>query len=98
MRGIIPLGDTGVRVATRLTLEAPRLLSAPDAAGHLETDPALIADVVVSGRFQQIGLRWSVGVYNLFDWRYQIPVGSFFASPTMPQLGRSFMASLDLTY
>ena len=60
---------------------------------------ALVADVIVSGRFRVLGgVRWSVGVYNVLDWRYSIPVGSFFASPVMPQLGRTFMANLDLTF
>lgn len=93
-RGVIPLGDTGVRLAVRLTLEGPRRL----VDETRETDPALVADVVLSGRIRQLGLRWAIGAYNLLDWRYSVPVAATFASPIMPQFGRTFMASLDLTY
>jgi len=41
-------------------------------------------------------VHYAFGVYNAFDWRYSVPVSSEFVQRTMPQSGRSFMASLDL--
>jgi outer membrane receptor for ferrienterochelin and colicin len=94
-RFIVPVAPLAGQLATRLSLEAPRRVSLAD---DTETDWAVVADVVLSGRVRDYGLRWAFGVYNLFDWRYTAPVTDTFANPRMPQPGRSFMASLDVTF
>ncbi len=95
VRGIIPVAQLAGSLATRLSLEAPRRL---DLAGDAETDWAVVADVVLSGRVRDYGLGWAFGAYNLFNWSYNEPVADTFPSRQMPQIGRSFMASLDLTF
>lgn len=95
VRGVVPLGDTGMLLAARATLEAPRRISL---ASDDETDPAIVTDVVLSGRAREYGVTWAVGVYNLFDWRYRAPVGDGYPSPAMSQAGRSFAAHLALTF
>lgn len=91
-RAIFPILDRLLRGALRLSVEAPRRI-------NLETNDttgwAVLADVVVSGSVDDLGIRYAVGVYNLFDWDYQVPVSPF-ASTTMPQRGRRFMLSLGL--
>ena len=44
------------------------------------------------------GVRYAVGVYNLLDWRYDVPVAETFASRTMRQPGRTFMADVSVAY
>jgi len=94
-RAIVPITALAGQLATRLSVEAPRRLGLVDAS---ETGWALVADLVLSGRIREYGVRWALGVYNLFDWRYDAPVTDTFANPRMPQQGRSFMASLDVSF
>lgn len=94
-RGVIPFGDFPMRLATRATLEAPRRIGLDT---DEETDPAVVADLVLSGNVSEYGLRYAVGAYNVFDWRYDLPAGDIFPNPRMPQRGRTFLASVDLTF
>lgn len=91
-RAIVPILERMLRGAMRLTLEAPRRVALTD---DEETGWAVVADIVFSGSVQEFGLSYSLGVYNLFDWQYALPVTPF-PAPTMPQRGRSFMFSLGL--
>jgi outer membrane receptor for ferrienterochelin and colicins len=91
-RAIFPILDRLLRGALRLSVEAPRRI---DLATNDTTGWAVLADVVVSGSVDDLGIRYALGVYNLFDWDYQVPVSPF-ASSTMPQRGRRFMLSLGL--
>ncbi len=93
-RGVVPIASTGAQVATRLTVEAPRRLGLDS---DETTGAAVVTDVVLSGTAREAGLKWAVGVYNLFDWQWDVPATDLFASPRMPQRGRSFMAHLGLT-
>jgi outer membrane receptor protein involved in Fe transport len=43
-----------------------------------------------------LGIDYSVGVYNLFDWQYALPLSDEFRQRTMPQRGRTFLASVDV--
>ncbi|MFT3922772.1 MAG: TonB-dependent receptor [Myxococcales bacterium] len=92
VRGVAPLGG-GFRVALRTTLEAPRRL--PDHVDRF-TDPAVISDLVLSGEAPRYGLEYALGLYNLFDWRLALPTDPTFVTTTMPQPGRSLLASLSL--
>ena len=92
-RAIFPILDRLLRGAIRISLEAPRRIGLDSEA---ETGWAAITDVVVSGSVEDLGLTYSAGVYNLFDWQNALPVTPF-ASTTLPQRGRSFMLSLGLT-
>lgn len=92
-RAIVPIDVIGARLAMRVTLEAPRRISPTEQAA---TKTAAIADVVFSGRIRDRHVRYSFGAYNLFDYRYALPVGDTFATPALPQFGRTFMAQIDV--
>ena len=88
-----------VTAASRLTIEGPRYdrneNSADDPQGRTET--AVIWDIVISGHEERWGLHYALGVYNAADWSYSLPLSSEFTSLTMPQDGRTFLASASLT-
>ncbi len=97
----------GVFVATtRLTFEGPRWdrNDRPSDPAQGRTDPGLVWDIVASGRAERWGLRYAVGVYNVFDWRYAAPVSSEFTRNGRPGLtsveqnGRTFLASVGVEY
>lgn len=94
VRGVAPLGS-GFRVALRTSLEAPRKCPGESCR---ETGYALITDVVLSGEVERVGLDYSLGIYNLFDWRHGLPTDSTFVTATMPQPGRSLLATLSFRY
>jgi len=89
-RGVTPLVPNLVNGALRITFEDARRIS-PTNDGS--SPRAVIADLVVSGRIARFGLRYNVGVYNLFNWQYALPANPF-PSELMPQEGRSFMFNL----
>lgn len=90
---IAPIIERYVQAAVRLSAEGQRRISL---ASDEESDWAAIVDFVLSGSANEVGLRYSIGVYNLFDWQVALPVAPF-PSRTMPQPGRSLMLSLTLT-
>jgi hypothetical protein len=95
LRGIAPVIRDLAIAALRLTLEAPRRIGFDSPA---TTGTALIADATVSGNVRDYGLHYTVGVYNIADVRYAVPVSSTFATPTLPQNGRTFLVDVTATY
>lgn len=100
VRGAVPLVPELLTLASRLTVEGPRWDRFDRASDPAQgrTDPGVVWDVVLSGRAERWGVRYAVGVYNLFDWRYQTPVSGEFDDRVraMPQLGRSFLFSASV--
>jgi outer membrane receptor protein involved in Fe transport len=92
VKGVFPLLPSVLTGAARLTLEAPRRVRFD---GDDLTDWALVADFVISGRIDEFGLRYALGVYNLFDWEYDLPAEPFVA-PTLPQARRTFFVHVGL--
>lgn len=97
VRAAVPVVPELFSLMSRVTVEGPRW-DRNDRA----TDPAqgrtgagVVWDVVLSGRVERWGVRYAVGVYNLFDWRYVTPVSGEFDERlrSMPQLGRSLLFS-----
>jgi outer membrane receptor for ferrienterochelin and colicin len=95
VRGIVPLIRDLVSLALRLTLEAPRRI---DAEHDESTRAALIADLAASGTLRDYGLHYTIGVYNIADYKNQVPVGASYASRTMTQNGRTFLLDLTATF
>jgi len=89
---IFPI-SSGVNGALRATFEDRRRI---DATVTARSDRAVVADAVVSGNLRRAGVRYAVGVYNLFNFRYALPALPFAAS-LMPQNGRSFIFSVAIS-
>jgi outer membrane receptor protein involved in Fe transport len=89
---IFPIVTSSMTGAFRAALEDRRRF---DPAVTERSDRAVVADAVVSGLIGRHGLRYAAGVYNIFNWQYSLPAVPY-ASPTMPQNGRSFVFSLTL--
>jgi outer membrane receptor for ferrienterochelin and colicins len=94
-RAVAPIVPGLLQIATRLSLESPRPVRASALSMEQEFSPwAVVGDVVASGRVERFGIRYSVGVYNVFDWRYSLPVNEVFAHRFAPQPGRTFMLNV----
>lgn len=90
MTAVVPIVANLAQGGLRVTFEDRRRV---DPATTERTDRAVVADATVSGFVGAAGVRYAVGVYNLFDWRYRLPAFPY-ATNLMPQGGRSFMLSL----
>ena len=89
---MFPIVQNTLGAAFRGALEDRRRL---DTTVTERTERAFVADAVVSGVAGRYGVRYAVGVYNIFNWQYSLPAVPY-ASPVMPQNGRSFMFSLTI--
>ncbi len=87
---MFPIVQNSLGAAFRGALEDRRRL---DTTTTDTSHRAFIADAVVSGVAGRYGVRYAVGVYNLFNWKYSLPAIPY-ASTVIPQNGRSFMFSL----
>ncbi len=92
-RFVVPAIKDIASLGFRATLESPRRI---DAVTNDRTDFALVADATISGKVRELGLRYVMGIYNIADRKYQIPVADTFTSRTMPQNGRTFLIDVIL--
>jgi outer membrane receptor protein involved in Fe transport len=99
LKAAAPLVTPALTLASRLTLEGARYdryeLTTDLPQG--KTSAAVIWDVVLTGRAERLGLAYSLGAYNLADWKYSLPVSAEFTQRTMLQNGRTFLASIELS-
>jgi len=101
LRAAAPIVPGLFLASTRVSVEGPRWDRNDRQAdpAQQQTGAALLWDFVVSGRAERWGLRYNVGVYNVFDWRYAVPVSTEFgALRSVPQNGRTFLASASIEY
>jgi outer membrane receptor protein involved in Fe transport len=94
-RTVLPIVAELAALGVRGTLEAPRRIGYD---GDAETNAAFIVDTTLSGDVARHGLHYVVGVYNVFDWSFELPVADTFASRTIQQKGRTFMLDVSIAY
>jgi hypothetical protein len=94
-KGVVPVLPDLLSLATRITLEAPRRISA---ASNEETPTAVVADLVASGTLKRFGIGYMLGMYNVIDSHYVYPVTPGFASSVMQQPGRTFLGDIHVTW
>lgn len=102
VKGAMPLLSRALMVMTRLGLEGPRFdrndTNGPGLPPQTETGAALLWDVVLSGSEARWGVSYAIGVYNLFDARWRVPVSTELTPITIPQSGRSLLAHASVTF
>jgi outer membrane receptor for ferrienterochelin and colicin len=101
VRGSVPVISHALHASTRISVEGPRFDrhdEADDPIAQQRTDGAVIWDFVFSGQEPKWGLRYAVGVYNAFDWRYATPLSAEFRQHTLVQNGRTFFASANVAF
>jgi len=97
-KGAVPILARRMTAATRLTVEGTRWdrYEAVGDPAQERSDAHVLWDVVLSAHEERWGLDYALGVYNLFDWEYGLPIGNEYRQRTMPQRGRTFLASVDV--
>jgi len=100
VRGAMPIIGRTLMGMTRLTIEGPRPDRNENAtdARQEQTDPGVVWDLVLSGEVERMGMRYNLGVYNAMDWRYAIIPSGEFRQRQIVQNGRTFLASVTLSF
>lgn len=94
-RGVVPIVADLASLGLRVTLEAPRRVSY---VSDELTRPAAVADLTLSGQVKRFGVGYTVGVYNVIDTRYNLPITETYFSRLSPQNGRTFLANVTVQY
>ncbi len=100
-RGAIPVVNRLATIATRLTFESGRYdrhEEELDPVPQSKTSPSVVWDVVLSGDVERGGLHYNVGVYNIVNTQYDLPVSANFPVDTIRQRGRTFLASANVAF
>ena len=101
IRGAVPLLSRALLATTRLSIEGPRFDrhdASDDPIAQDTSDPAVIWDFVLSGEEQRWGLRYALGLYNAFDWRYSLPTSNEFRQNRIVQNGRTVLATANVAF
>ena len=102
VRGAVPILQRALVAMTRISVEGPRFdrndTNATDTPAQRRTDAAVIWDLVMSGVEPRWGVRYALGFYNLFDWRWVAPVSTEFRQTSVVQNGRTVLASVGATF
>lgn len=102
LKGGVPILSRALVLMTRLSFEAPRFdrndREGPNEPGQGKTPTAVLWDFVFSGSETRWGLNYAVGVYNALDAQWSVPISSEYRQTTMPQSGRSLLATAGVTF
>ena len=102
LKGGVPILSRSLMLMNRVTFEGPRYdrndSNAPGSLPQTATSSAFLWDVVLSGTEARWGLSYSLGLYNLTDTRWRVPVSSEFRPNTLVQSGRTVLASAAVTF
>lgn len=102
IKGGVPILGRALMLMNRLSLQGPRPdrndREGADLPPQRDTPAALLWDIVFSGSEPRWGLSYALGVYNAFDSRWSVPVSAEFRQTTMPQNGRTLLATGALTF
>ncbi|MFI5297799.1 MAG: TonB-dependent receptor domain-containing protein [Polyangiales bacterium] len=98
MKGAMPIVGRAVGLATRVSYVSPRWDrdDEPSNPAQTQTPAAIVWDLSLHGEIDEGRVHYTVGVYNLLDWRTTVPVSTEFQQTAYPQIGRTVMATLDL--
>jgi outer membrane receptor protein involved in Fe transport len=101
-KGGVPILGRALMLMNRITLEGPRFdrndRDGVDQPPQRETAPSVLWDIVFSGGEPRWGLTYAIGMYNAFDTRWEVPLSAEFRQTTMPQNGRTFLATGAITF
>jgi outer membrane receptor protein involved in Fe transport len=102
LKGGVPILSRALVLMTRLSFEAPRFdrndRDGPNEPGQGKTPSAVLWDFVFSGSETRWGLTYAVGVYNALDAQWSVPISAEYRQTTMPQSGRTLLATAGLTF
>jgi outer membrane receptor protein involved in Fe transport len=100
LKGAVPIISRQLVAGTRISVEGARYDRNENASDEPQgkTPAVVLWDLVLSGEETRWGVKYSLGVYNAFDWHYELPVSGEFQQKTIAQDGRTFLASAEVAF
>jgi outer membrane receptor protein involved in Fe transport len=100
LRAGAPIINRALMAMTRIAFSGQRYdrNEKPTDGPQLKSDPAVVWDLVLTGSEQRWNLRYALGIYNVLDWRYSVPVSPEFRQNMIVQNGRTLLASASVTF
>jgi outer membrane receptor protein involved in Fe transport len=104
LRGVVPIVPELASLGVRVTLEGPRRVTYSDNPATKVDESAeltkvkFVGDVTLSGNVRKFGVGYTIGVYNVADVKYNLPITETYFSRLSPQNGRTFLANINVTY
>ena len=101
LKGAAPIVGKSLMLMARVSVEGPRFDSF---TGTTDTEPQLksrfgiLGDLVFTGEVERLNARYSVGVYNLADSRYETAPSREYRQRFILQNGRSFLANVAVSF
>ena len=94
VKGAAPLVSGSMTLATRLRFETGRLMTDEESY----TDPALLWDIIITGRVPTSSLEYGFGVRNALDWKVDHPGNWDHLQLALEQPGRNLWAQLTYNF
>jgi len=101
MKGAAPIVGRSLMAMARVSVEGPRFDSfttSTDTEPQLQSRFGLIGDLVFSGEIDKLNARYSVGVYNVADSRYEAAPSREYRQRFILQNGRTFLANVAVSF
>lgn len=101
VKGAAPIVGKSLMAMARVSVEGPRFDSF---TGRADTEPQLssrvgvIGDLVFTGEIERYYARYSVGVYNVADSRYEAAPSREYRQRFILQNGRTFLANVSFSF
>ncbi len=89
LKAALPVGNTGLTIANRIRMEGPRLTR-----DNEETRIDYLWDITLTGQTSDERLQYGFGIRNLLDWQAEHASGVNLRFTRVPQIGRTFWASI----
>jgi outer membrane receptor for ferrienterochelin and colicins len=99
LKAAVPIALRTLMLTSRLSYVGPRWdrYDRPGDPEQQKVGGAAVWDLVFSGEADRVSLHYSIGVYNVLDTRWSVPVSGEYRMRTIPQNGRTLYASLSVT-
>ncbi len=95
LKAAMPLSGGGAQsLATRIRYESERQTT----KASVQTPPALLWDLTLTGAVPVAGVSWGVGVRNLLDWKVEHPGNWDYYQTTLEQPGRTIWVSTTVSF
>ena len=101
LKGAAPIVGKSLMLMARVSVEGPRFDSftnTTDAEPQLRSRFGILGDLVFTGEVERLNARYSVGVYNVADSRYETAPSREYRQRFIPQNGRSFLANVAVSF
>lgn len=101
LKGAAPIVGRSLMAMARVSVEGPRFdsfTSATDAEPQLQSRFGIVGDLVFSGEIDKLNARYSVGVYNVADSRYETAPSREYRQRFILQNGRTFLANVAVSF